>query len=118
GHGQVFLVLQQRAQPDPHQVLVVDQRHRDHRSSLGARGKRARTVYVPRSRSGPACSTPPTASTRRRIPEMPIPTVSPAASAWLVTVTCTASRRRSMLTLAAGCGQCLTTFVSDSCSTR
>lgn len=83
-----------------------------------SRGNRACTEYVPRSASGPAWNVPPSWRIRRRIPVMPIPSAALAASAWLVTVIVTPSPEYSMRTVAAGCGECLTTFVSDSCSTR
>src|SRR5699024_12477372 len=101
-------------QPDSYQFLVIGQQHRDrHLASL--RGMEARTWNVSERGPGPAWNVPPTCSTRRRIPVIPVPSIGSPTGARVVTCSITASVVWRISTVAQRWVGWLTTLVSDYC---
>ena len=84
---QAVLALDQRAQPEPDQVLVVGDQHPDHVGHAGsprsarlrATGSRACTRKPPPA-VGPGLNVPPSAVTRSRMPARPCPRVGAAGT--------------------------------------
>src|SRR5262249_49624272 len=69
-HLDVALSIEQDPEPGPDQGLVVDEQYPDH--SLPSRRSVTVTQNPPPGRS-PACSSPPSAATRSRMPAIPLP---------------------------------------------
>jgi len=123
-HPHVGLGVDDHGEPGTDQLLVVDQEHTDHRGLPGApadrTGSRASTAKPPPGR-GPAEVDPPSTATRSRIPSSPWPPPEPGVSPYPSSVTDTTRSPSVQLspTRAAASGPaCLSTFVSDSWTSR